>query len=141
LREFNTGASVNKSTLTITIAPSTSADFADFSTTTAGKIAIGVIFEAQLGSGRTKIFDAVKGAASYAGTLNNQSTGQYDPFSDNIDVVGDFSSATNSSGVLTLGLSNPILQKIDATYPKIWLLIRYKGTPTNSLTQITVATS
>ncbi len=145
LREVNTGAAVNKSTLTITMAPGTSADFADFNTTTAGKIAIGVIFEAQLpvnsGNTRTKIFDAVKGAASYAGTLNDQSTGQYNPFSTNIDMVGDFSSATNSSGVLTLGLSNPILQKIDATYPKIWLLIRYKGTPTNSLTQITVATS
>ena len=56
-------------------------------------------------------------------------------------MVGDFSSATNASGVLTLGLSNPINQKIDATYSKIWLLIRYKGSPTNSLTQITVATS
>jgi hypothetical protein len=65
----------------------------------------------------------------------------YDPFSDNIDVVGDFSSATNSSGVLTLGLNNSINQTINGTYPKIWLLVRYKGSPANSLQQITVATS
>ena len=143
LREFSTGASSNKTNLIITMAGGTSADFVDFSTTTADKIAIGVIFEYQLSAGnpRTRIFDAVKGAASYSGTLSSQATGQYNPFSDAIDMVGDFSSATNASGVLTLGLSNPINQKIDATYSKIWLLIRYKGSPTNSLTQITVATS
>ena len=143
LREFSTGATSNKTNLIITMAGGTSADFVDFSTTTADKIAIGVIFEYQLSAGnpRTRIFDAVKGAASYSGTLSSQATGQYNPFSDAIDMVGDFSSATNASGVLTLGLSNPINQKIDATYSKIWLLIRYKGSPTNSLTQITVATS
>ena len=143
LREVSTGATSNKTNLIITMAGGTSADFVDFSTTTADKIAIGVIFEYQLSAGnpRTRIFDAVKGAASYSGTLSSQATGQYNPFSDAIDMVGDFSSATNASGVLTLGLSNPINQKIDATYSKIWLLIRYKGSPTNSLTQITVATS
>ena len=143
LREVSTGASSNITNLIITMAGGTSADFVDFSTTTVDKIAIGVIFEYQLSAGnpRTRIFDAVKGAASYSGTLSSQATGQYNPFSDAIDMVGDFSSATNASGVLTLGLSNPINQKIDATYSKIWLLIRYKGSPTNSLTQITVATS
>ena len=145
LREFNTGATSNKGTLTITMAPATSADFVDFSTTTADKIAIGVIFEAQLpansGNTRTRIFDAIKGAGSYGGSLNNQSTGQYDPFSDNIDMVGDFSGATNSSGTLTLTLNNSLNQTINGTYTKVWLLIRYKGTPANSLTQITVATS
>ena len=145
LREFNTGATSNKGTLTITLSPASSADLVDFNTTTGAKIAIGVIFEAQLpansGNTRTRIFDTVKGAASYGGTLNNQSTGLYDPFSDNIDVVGDFSSATNSSGVLTLGLNNSINQTINGTYPKIWLLVRYKGSPANSLQQITVATS
>ena len=68
-------------------------------------------------------------------------SGLYDPFSDNIDVVGDFSSATNSSGVLTLGLNNSLNQTINGTYTKVWLLIRYKGTPANSLQQITVAAS
>ena len=145
LREFNTGATSNKGTLTITLSPASSADLVDFSTTTTDKIAIGVIFEAQLpansGNTRTRIFDTVKGAGSYGGSLNNQSTGLYDPFSDNIDMVGDFSSATNSGGVLTLGLNNSLNQTINGTYTKIWLLIRYKGTPTNSLQQITVAAS
>jgi len=145
LREFNTGATSNKGTLTITLSPASSADLVDFSTTTADKIAIGVIFEAQLpansGNTRTRIFDTIKGAGSYGGSLNNQSTGLYDPFSDNVDVVGDFSSATNSSGVLTLGLNNSLNQTINGTYAKVWLLIRYKGTPSNSLQQITVAAS
>jgi hypothetical protein len=143
LREFSTGATSNKSTLTITMAPATSADFVDFSTTTTDKIAIGVIFEAQLSAGdpRTKIFDTIKGAGSYGGSLNNQATGLYDPFSDNIDMVGDFSGATNTSGVLTLTLNNSLGQTINGTYSKVWLLVRYKGTPANSLTQITVATS
>jgi len=145
LREFNTGATSNKGTLTITMAPATNADFVDFSTTTTDKISIGVIFEAQLPANslesRTKIFDAIKGASSYGGSLNNQATGLYDPFSDNIDIVGDFSGATNTSGVLTLTLNNSLGQTINGSYPKVWLLVRYKGTPANSLTQITVATS
>jgi hypothetical protein len=145
MREVSTGAASNKGTLTITMAPATSADFVDFSVTTSDKMSIGVIFEAQLpansGNTRTRIFDAIKGAGSYGGTLNNQSTGQYDPFSDNIDMVGDFSGATNSSGTLTLTLNNSLGQTINGSYSKIWLLVRYKGTPANSLTQITVATA
>jgi hypothetical protein len=145
LREFDTGAVANRNNLTITLSPASSADLVDFSTTTSDKISIAVIFEAQLpansGNTRTRIFDTVKGAASYGGSLNNQGSGLYNPFSDNIDVVGDFSTATNSAGVLTLGLNNSINQTINGTYKKIWLLIRYKGTPANSLQQITVATS
>jgi len=145
LREVSTGATSNRGTLTITLSPATSADFVDFQSTTSDKISIGVIFEAQLpansGNTRTRIFDVIKGAGSYAGTLNNQSTGQYDPFSDNIDMVGDFSGATNSNGTLTLTLNNSLGQTINGTYSKIWLLVRYKGTPANSLTQITVATA
>ena len=146
LREFSTGATSSKNTLTITMAPATNADFVDFNTTTADKISIGVIFEAQLPANslesRTKIFDAIKGAGSYGGSLNSQTTGLYNPFSDAIDVVGDFNSpATTTSGVLTLTLNNSLGQTINQTYPKIWLLVRYKGTPANSLTQITVATS
>jgi hypothetical protein len=38
-------------------------------------------------------------------------------------------------------LNNSLGQTINGTYSKIWLLVRYKGTPANSLTQITVATA
>ena len=144
LREFNTGATSNKGTLTITMAPAVNTDFVSFDTTTTDKISIGVIFEAQLNAAdlRTKIFDAIKGNASYGGSLNNQATGLYNPFSDAIDVVGDFNTpATTTSGILTLPLNNSLGQTINQPYPKIWLLVRYKGTPTNTLTQITVATS
>ena len=137
LREFDTAAANNKGTLTINLDPNTSADLTTFDDTTTAKIAVGVIF----GSSAATIFDAVKGNTSYQGALNGQSTGANNPFSDSVDVRGDFSSITNSSGTLTLGISNPAGQTISATYPKIWLLVRYKGTPSNTLERITVSVS
>jgi hypothetical protein len=145
LREFDTAAASNKGSLTIALQPGTSADLVDFSTTTTGKIAIGVIFQYQVdnrGINRVVMFDAVKGNGSYGGSLNNLATSaQYNPFSDNIDVQADFSSLTNASGTITLGLTNAINQKIDATGPKIWLAVRYSGTPTNALQRITISTT
>ena len=135
LREFDTAAANNRGTLVINLDPNTSADLTTFDDTTTGKIAVGVIF----GSSAATIFDAVKGNASYGGTLNNQSTGATNPFSDSVDVKGDFASITNSSGTLTLGINNPAGQTISSTYPKIWLLIRYTGTPSNTLERITVS--
>ena len=137
LREFDTAAANNKGTLTINLDPNTSADLTTFDDTTTAKIAVGVIF----GSSAATIFDAVKGNTSYQGLLNGQSTGANNPFSDSVDVKGDFSSITNSSGTLTLGINNPAGQTISATYPKIWLLVRYKGTPSNTLERITVSVS
>jgi hypothetical protein len=143
LREFNTAVSSNKGTLTISLLPGTSADLVDFQTSTTGKIAIGVIFQYQVdnkGAGRVVMFDAVKGNGSYGGALNNQATSaQYNPFSDNIDIVADFSGFTNSSGTLTLSLNNGINQTINAAGPKIWLAVRYCGTPTNALQRITIS--
>jgi hypothetical protein len=145
LREFNTAASSNRGSLTIALQPGTSADLVDFSTTTTGKIAIGIIFQYQVdnrGINRVVMFDAVKGNGSYGGSLNNLSTsGQYNPFSDAIDVQADFSSLTNSAGTITLGLTNAINQTINASATKIWLAVRYSGTPTNALQRITVSTA
>ena len=138
LREVDTGATLNKSTLTLNFDPDSSADFVTWDDTTNNKIAIGVIFQAQ----NSDIFDAVKGNGTYGGSLNNQSTGNNNPFSDNVDVLGDFSSPfSNSSGTLTLGLTNAIGQTISASNPKIWILIRYKGAPASILTGFTVSTS
>ncbi len=137
LREVDTGASSNKSTLTLNFDPDSSSDFVTWDTTTNNKISIGVIFQAQ----NSDIFDAVKGNGTYGGSLNAQSTGNNNPFSDNIDVIGDFTSFTNSSGTLTLGLNNSIGQTINASNPKIWILIRYKGAPASTLTGFTVSTS
>jgi hypothetical protein len=145
LREFDTAASSNRGSLTIALQPGTSADLVDFSTTTTGKIAIGIIFQYQVdnrGINRVVMFDAVKGNGSYGGSLNNLSTsGQYNPFSDAIDVQADFSSLTNSAGTITLGLTNAINQTINASATKIWLAVRYSGTPTNALQRITVSTA
>lgn len=137
LREVDTGASSNKSTLTLNFDPDSSSDFVTWDTTTNNKISIGVIFQAQ----NSDIFDAVKGNGTYGGSLNAQSTGNNNPFTDNVDVIGDFSSFTNSSGTLTLGLNNSIGQTINASNSKIWVLIRYKGAPASTLTGFTVSTS
>ena len=137
LREVDTGATLNKSILTLNFDPNSSSDFVTWDATTNNKISIGVIFQAQ----NSDIFDAVKGNGTYGGSLNAQSTGNNNPFSDNIDVIGDFSTFSNSSGTLTLGLNNSIGQTINASNPKIWILIRYKGAPASTLTGFTVSTS
>lgn len=137
LREFETSATSNKGTLVIDLDPNTSDDLVDYESTTENKIAIGVIFSAT----DSVIFDAVKGNQSYGGSLNSESQGALNPFSDSVDIVGDFSSITNSNGTLTLGLNNSVGQTINGTNSKIWLLIRYKGTPSNPLTSIKVSVS
>ncbi len=138
LREVETDVTSNKGTLTINLDPNSSNDLVTFDDTTNNKIAIGVIFEATNGV----IFDAVKGNNSYNNSLDGTSPStQLNPFDSNVDIVGDFSSLTNSSGTLTLGLQNAAGQTINASDEKIWLLIRYKGTPSNTLERITVSTS
>ena len=138
LREFDTAATNSKGTLTIDLNPDTSADLTTFDDTTTGKIAVGVIF----GSSASTVFDTVKGTTSYGGSLNSQSAnGSTNPFSDTIDVKSDFDSLTNSSGTLTLGLANAAGQTINATHDKVWVLIRYTGTPSNTLERITVSVS
>jgi hypothetical protein len=137
LREFDTNATNNKGTLTIDMSPNSSADFVNFDSTAANKIAVGVMF----GSTASTIFDAVKGNQSYGGSLNTTANGAMNPFSDSIAVKGDFSSITNSNGTLTLGLNNAGGQTINASNDKVWLVIRYKGTPSQTLEQITVSVS
>ena len=137
LREFETSAANNKGTLTINLDPDSSSDLVTWDSTTSNKISVGVIFEAT----DSKIFDAVKGNQSYGGSLNSQSMGDNNPFSDSVDVVGDFSSFTNSNGTLTLGLNNAGGQTINSSNSKIWLLIRYKGEPSNTLERMTVSVS
>ena len=146
LREVTTGASSNQSTLTIDLHPNSSNDLVDFNTTTNNKIAIGIIFENQLpansGDTRTIIFDAVKGNSSYGGTLDNQgASNQLNPFNANVDIQADFSSLSNSSGTLTLGLNNAVGQTINGTNDKIWLLIRYSGKPAKTIEEIDISVS
>jgi hypothetical protein len=141
MREFNTGAA--KTSLTITLSPATSADLVDFQNTNANKIAIGLIFEYQVnnkGASRVVMFDVIKGNGTYGGALNNLSTSaQYNPFSDNIDIVGDFDSISNLAGTITVGFTPGINQIINSSTTKIWLVIRYRGIPSNPLQRITIS--
>jgi hypothetical protein len=93
------------------------------------------------GSSASTIFDAVKGNQSYGGSLNVTTNGAMNPFSDNVAVKGDFSSIGNSNGILTLGLNNAGGQTINPSNDKVWLVVRYKGTPSYTLEQITVSVS
>jgi hypothetical protein len=142
MREITTNAAANRGSITLDFDPNTSADFVAFDSTTTGKIALGLIFEAQVagkGAGNVVMYDVIKGNGSYGGSLNNQaSSTQLNPFSDNIDVQAAFSSISNSSGTITLGLNNPVNQIINGTYKKVWLLVRYRGVPANSLRKLTV---
>ena len=137
VREFDTNATNNKGTLTIDLNPNSSSDLVTFDSTSANKIAVGVIF----GSTASTIFDVVKGNQSYGGSLNTTANGAMNPFSDNVAIKGDFSSITNSNGTLTLGLNNAGGQTINASNDKVWLVVRYKGTPSQTLEQITVSVS
>jgi hypothetical protein len=107
---------------------------------------MGIIFENQLpansGDTRTIIFDAIKGNSSYGGTLDNQgASNQLNPFNANVDIQADFSSLSNSSGTLTLGLNNAVGQTINGTNDKIWLLIRYSGKPAKTIEEIDISVS
>jgi len=94
MREITTNATANRGSITLDFDPNTSADFVAFDSTTTGKIALGLIFEAQVagkGAGNVVMYDVIKGNGSYGGSLNNQaSSTQLNPFSDNIDVQADF---------------------------------------------------
>jgi len=142
MREITTNATANIGSITLDFDPNTSADFVAFDSTTTDKIALGLIFEAQVvgkGAGNVVMYDVIKGNGSYGGSLNNQAPStQLNPFSDNIDVQANFSSISNVTGTITLGLDNNVKQTINGTNRKVWLLVRYKGVPANSLRKLTV---
>jgi hypothetical protein len=142
MREITTNAAANRGSITLDFDPNTSADFVAFDNTTTNKIALGLIFEAQVvgrGAGNVVMYDVIKGNGSYGGSLNNQaSSTQLNPFSNNIDIQADFSSISNVTGTITLGLDNNVKQIINGTYQKVWLLVRYRGVPANSLRKLTV---
>ncbi len=141
LREFdtatiNTGGD-NLGTLTITLAGNPSlTKMKPLTSVPADSMAIAVIFE---GSPST-YFDIAEGTGGALDTSVAPSA-ERNPFSTNINTNGKFTSAVNNNGVHSLGLRNIIGQVINGTNTKIWLLVRYKGKPSTSLTQITVSAS
>jgi hypothetical protein len=141
MRQFTYGAST--STITITLNPTTAtSSFTTFDSTTVDRYAIGLIFEYQVnnkGTGNTVMFDVIKGNAAYnSGTVSN---GQFNPFSDNIEVQGNFTAYSNTNGVITLTLNGGIRQVIDPgqSGASVWMVIRSIGNPSNTIRQITLS--
>ena len=145
LREFDTGVTGGTvySGITITLGGANISQFVSLNditdTTHDNRFALGLIFEYQINNvgTRTRIFD-VKGAdGSYGGAYDNTSQGDKNPFTDNVDIQADFSPGTDvSTTTLSLSLNSGVGQRIDASNPSCWLLVRYKGQPTSALTSI-----
>ena len=145
LREFTIGSAT--STLGITLHNGYENDLVTWDTTTNNKFSIGLIFENQLDKvgvdplhPRLRVYDIEKGAGAHS--LNNQSSGNNNPFSDAIDVYGSFSSFSEDTDndKITLSLSSAAGQVVGAG-DKVWVLVRYKGAPAYTITNITLATS
>jgi hypothetical protein len=130
-----------KGTVTITLNPNNVSSLTTFDTTTANSYAIGLIFEYQVnnrGGGNVVLFDVMKGNAAY--NSGTQTTGQFNPFSNSIEVQGNFLAPySTTSGVITLTLDNGIGQVVDTGALNIWMVVRCIGTPSNTLRQITLS--
>ena len=141
LREFETNGTTYNTFRADIANGGVGADLVTFDDATANKIAIGIIFSSSLGTGtggNTEVFDLKKANGTYGGSLNNQSTSnQYNPFSSNIDIRGDWSSVLNLIvNSYTISLSNANNQTLNNTYRKFWVLVRYTGAPATTMTNI-----
>jgi hypothetical protein len=144
LREFDTGETGTATNLRLTF--NSTSDFVPLSSTTANKIGLGVLLEYQLnnlGGGNPKIYDPVEGYDGANGDVSNgQSTSnKLNPFSDTVDVKSGWGNATDSGTVITLNLAAGAGQVINSSNSKIYLLIRYTGSPSNTLESIQVSTT
>jgi len=145
LREFDTGESGTALNLVLTFNSTT--NIVPLSTTTADKIGIGVLLEYQLnnlGGGNPKIYDVGNGYDTGDNgdvSLGQATSNQYNPFSDTVDVTSNWGDASATSTAITLNLAAGAGQVINSTYSKIYLLVRYTGTPGNTLESIAVSTT
>jgi hypothetical protein len=128
-------------TVTITLNPNNISSLTTFDATTSNSYAIGLIFEYQVnnrGGGNVVLFDVRKGNAAY--NSGTQTTGQFNPFSDSIEVQGNFTAASTTGGVITLTLNGGVRQVIDTPGAlNVWMVVRCIGTPSNTLRQITLS--
>jgi len=94
-------------------------------TSTANTLSIGFIFESGIAAGaggRTNIVDITKAISS------DISTGNSNPFTSNINLVGWTGGSAYSSGAATIVFSEAANLTINNTYSKVWALIRMRGT-------------
>jgi len=145
--DFGLGSGASYSSLTITTnGDSNFSDLVTWDTTTNNKYSIGVIFSKQLDdAGNPRIFD-VAGTGTYDPSLDGQSanTAGINPFNEAVDIKKLWSSRSTGTNTITLGLNAPASQVISNSgtdYSEIYVVIRYKGAPSNTLRAISVSGS
>lgn len=144
LREFDLGTTGgNRTNLQVDIIGGSghsigSSDIVPYTSTTDNRIAVALIFEAQLpaNSGETnvKLWDVDQLNTNYINNGVSAATAQFNPFSSAIDFRGNFAdgSAQSTQGNgqrYALKLNNGIFQRINNSFGKVWVLVRYKGNP------------
>lgn len=147
LHKFDFGLGSGASYNNLTITTNGDSDFSDlvaWDNTTTNKYSIGVIFSKQLDdAGNPRIFD-VSGTGTFDPSLDGQSanTPNINPFNETVDIKKLWASRSTGTNTITLGLSAPAGQVISNSgtdYSEIYILIRYKGSPNDTLRQISVS--
>jgi len=145
--DFGLGSGASYSSLTITT--NGDSDFGDlvaWDSTTTNKYSIGVIFSKQLDdAGNPRIFD-VSGTGTFDPSLDNQGAGTagINPFNETVDIKKLWSSRSTGTNTITLALNAPAGQVISNSgtdYSEIYIVVRYKGAPNDTLRQISVSGS
>lgn len=147
------GAFKSSITLTINNGNNNLEDFVAWDSTTNNSYAVGIIFSYQFNNlneggvdngSKPRIFD-VFSTNAFDPTLPNvaANTAGQNPFNESVEVVREWPSRSVSAGSITLGLQTLKGQRIvnlsnGPDYSKIWVLVRYKGAPSNTLRGIAV---
>lgn len=143
LREFDFGTPGGPSQMAVNIVgasttPSSITGLDD--TSTANTLSIGFIFESGIAAGaggRTNIVDITKAISA------DIATGNSNPFTSNINLVGWTGGSEYSSGNATIVFSEAAGTTINNTYSKVWALVRMRGTAngTNGLEKLQLTVS
>jgi hypothetical protein len=142
MREFDTGATTGKNNLVITL--NSTSDLVTWADETSNKIAIGVFFEYQLtkyddGTDTYPVLHDVKSGTTPISSIETANTAKQNPFNESVNIHPSGWNSINDTGtVITLGFNGGAKQQIDANNTKVWLVVRYIGTPSNTLQRIKV---
>lgn len=144
--ELTEGSSRTSLVLT-TFGDSSFSDLVSWDTTTNNKYSIGVIFSKQVAGGTPNIYD-VSGTGTFSPNLDNQTanTSGINPFNGTVSIKKEWDSRSAGTNTITLGLRAAAGQEIinpsgASNYSDVYVLIRYKGAPSNTLQQITLTAS
>jgi len=146
--DFDLSEGSSRSSLVLTtFGDSSFSDLVSWDTTTNNKYSIGVIFSKQVAGGTPNIYD-VSGTGTFSPNLDNQTanTAGINPFNETVNIKKGWDSRSTGTSTITLGLSAAAGQEIvnpsgGNNYSDVYVLIRYKGAPSNTLQQITLTAS